>query len=550
MDFKEDFKSSSPIEEKNVYVGTLENQVPETNDLGQKSNEILQHALKPRHIAMISVGGVIGTGLFLGTANSLKNGGPLGLWLGYIIMGTVCYAVMQCMGEAVSYLPIPGGHLRLADRFVSPALSFTMSYNYLFNWLIILPAELSAAAVLCSYWSDANPAIFITACFVVVVLINLAGPRVYGEAEFWFCSIKIITIVGLIILSFLIDVGVGDQGRLGFRYWKNPGPFVQFNDIKGAFGRFLGFWSVLINAAFSFIGTEIVGIAAGEARNPRKSIPSAVRKVFYRILIFYILGTLAISVITPSNAEDLSLKSKTAAKSPFVIAIKAAGIKGLPSVVNAALLTSATSAASSDMYTSSRALYALALNRQAPRFFARTTSWGLPYFSISVSIAFGFLAYMCVQTGSGTAFGYLANLTSVCGLMTWFFIGILHLRFRKALKVQEISDDVLPYRAPLASWLGGVFFSYYSIIATTIIMLFAAWDVFLKGNWDTSTFITNYFPIPFAFLLYAFGSYLYGGKWRRAEDIDLITGLQTIIDNEVEEPEPRNLWEKFWAWVS
>jgi yeast amino acid transporter len=552
MDRKDDvYKSDSPVDEQKEYLGTLERQQSEVNDLGQKNGEHLQHALKPRHVAMISIGGVIGTGLFLGTANSLKNGGPLGLWLGYIVMGSVCYAVMQCLGEAVSYLPVPGGHIRLADRFVSPAMAFALGWNYWYNWVIVLPAELSAAAVLISYWDpNTSPAVYITVCLVVVVAINLLGARVYGEAEFWFCSIKVITIVGLIILSFLIDVGVGSQGVLGFHYWKHPGPFVQYNNISGSLGRFLGFWSVLINAAFSFIGTEITGIAAGEARNPRKAIPSAVRKVFYRILLFYILGTLAISVICPSDAPDLSFKHKTATKSPFVIAIKAAGIKGLPSVINAALLTSATSAASSDLYTSSRALYGLALNGQAPRIFARTNRYGLPYLSVFVSILFSLLAYMSVKTGSGTAFGYFANLTSVCGLVTWSVIGCLHLRFRTAMKVQGVSDDVLPYKAPLSKFFSGKFFSYYTIGWTLLVILFCDWSVFLNGNWSTSDFITNYFPVPFFGILYAFGAWRWGGAFRKAEEIDLHTGLQTIIDNEVEEPKPTNLWEKVWAYIA
>jgi amino acid transporter len=547
-----DSKSGSPYEEKpNNFTHMLESQTAEINDLGQKQDEHLHHALKPRHVAMISIGGVIGTGLFLGTANSLANGGPVGLWLGYIVMGSVCFSVMQCLGEAVSYLPVPGGHIRLAERFVSPAMAFALGWNYWYNWVIVLPAELSAAAVLCSYWDKTtSPAVYITVCLVVCMSINFFGARAYGEAEFWFASIKVITIVGLIILAFLLDVGVGDQGVLGFHYWKHPGPFVQYNGIAGAMGRFLGFWSVLINAAFSFIGTEIIGVAAGETRNPRKAIPSAVRKVFWRILLFYILGTLAISVICPSDSPDLHLKSKTAAKSPFVIAIKAAGIRGLPSVINACLLTSATSAASSDVYTSSRALYGLALNGHAPRIFARTSKSGLPYLAILVSFLFSMLSYMSIKTGSGTAFGYFANLTSVCGLVTWSVIALLHLRFRNAMKLQGLSDSVLPYTAPLAKWFGGKLFSYYALFWTLLVILFCDWSVFLKGNWSTSDFVSNYFPIPFFIVMYAFGSYMWGGRFIPTEQIDLHTGLQTIIDNEVEELPPKNLWEKFWSFVA
>ncbi|CDW97980.1 hypothetical protein, partial [Sporisorium scitamineum] len=235
-------------------VATLEDGVGSgTNAFDQRKGEELKHSLLPRHMAMISIGGVIGTGLFLGTASSLHNAGPLGLFMGYLLMGSVCYAMMMCLGEMISYLPVPGAHIKLAERFVGKPLSFAMGWNYWYNWVIVLPAELSAAAVLMSYWSDLNPAIWISIFLVVVVAINLLGTRAYGEAEFWFASIKIITIVGLILLSICIDLGVGKQGRLGFRYWKNPGPLHQYNGISGSLGRFLGFFSVLINAAFSFI---------------------------------------------------------------------------------------------------------------------------------------------------------------------------------------------------------------------------------------------------------------------------------------------------------
>lgn len=200
----------------------------------------------------------------------------------------------------------------------------------------------------------------------------------YGEAEFIFASIKVITITGLIILGIVLDLGGGpDHDRLGFRFWKHPGPFVQFAGIAGAKGRFLGWWTVLINAAFSFIGTEIVAITSGEAKNPRRNIPrasvfshgffisvladsffrlSSIRRVYIRILLFYIGGVTVIGLLVPSNHPDLALQTSTAAKSPFVIAIKRAGISGLPSVINVALLTAAVSAASSDLYTASRSL--------------------------------------------------------------------------------------------------------------------------------------------------------------------------------------------------
>lgn len=179
----------------------------------------------------------------------------------------------------IAYLPLPGGHIKLAERFFDSALAFTMGWNYCqslrsltardvltpgagYNWTIILPAELSAAAVLIGFWNETiNQAAWISIFLVVVVVINLFGAGAYGEAEFIFASIKVITIVGLIILGIVLDLGGGpNHDRIGFRYWKNPGPFVQYNGISGTTGRFLGWWAVMTQAAFSFIGTEIVAV--------------------------------------------------------------------------------------------------------------------------------------------------------------------------------------------------------------------------------------------------------------------------------------------------
>jgi len=301
----------------------------------EPTHDTLKRQLKNRHVAMISIGGVIGTGLFLSTANSLREGGPVGLLLGYIIIGTICYSVMVSLGEMVSYLPIPGGHIKLAERFVDPAFSFTMGWNYWYNWTIVLPAELSAASVLIDFWNKDTKlnSAWITICLVVVVAINSMGAGAYGEAEFIFASIKVLTITGLIILGIILDLGGGpNHERLGFRYWKHPGPFVQFDNISGSKGRFLGFSQVLTQAAFSYIGTEIVAIAAGEAKNPRRNLPKAIRRVYFRILFFYIAGVFVISLLVPSNDPGLGLATGTAAASPFVIAIKRSGIKTLPGV--------------------------------------------------------------------------------------------------------------------------------------------------------------------------------------------------------------------------
>jgi amino acid transporter len=506
----------------------------------------LQRQLKNRHVAMISIGGVIGTGLFLGTATALRHGGPVGLLLGYIVVGTICYSVMISLGEMIAYLPVPGGHIKLAERFVDPAFSFTMGWNYWYNWVIILPAELSAAAVLVNYWNrEVNNAAWITIFLLVVVVINMFGAGVYGECEFIFASIKVITITGLIILGIILDLGGGpNHDRIGFRYWKNPGPFVQFSGISGNEGKFLGWWAVMTQAAFSFIGTEIVAIAAGEAKNPRRNLPKAIKRVYIRILLFYIGGTAIIGLLVPSNEPDLNLTSHNAGSSPFVIAIQNAGIRGLPSVINACLLTSAWSAASSDLYTSSRALYGLAMVGNAPTIFMKTSRKGLPYVSIIFCALFACLAFMGIGTGSGKVFGWFANMTAVAGLMTWFGIAVTYIRFHKGFKAQGYDRSTLPYASvlqPYAAW--------YAAVSCFVISFFSGWQVFLKGQWDRATFVTNYLPFALFPILYIIWKLKTRVPIVKPMDMDFKTGLDEIEADTYDEPPPKNKLEAFWAWL-
>ncbi|KAI6153426.1 amino acid permease [Pisolithus tinctorius] len=525
---------------KDVYVQDTESFAPIPAPEGG-----LHRQLKNRHIAMISIGGVIGTGLFVGTGQSLANGGPLGLFLGYVTMGTIVFSVMISLGEMVAFLPIPGGHIKLAERFVNPAFSFAMGWNYWYNWTIVAPAELSAAAILVDYWHpNVNNAVWVAICIVVVLTINMLGAGAYGEAEFIFASIKVLTITGLIILGIVIDLGGGpDHDRIGFRYWKNPGPFVQYDGISGAKGRFLGYWAVLSQAAFSFIGTEIVAIAAGEAKNPRRNLPKAIRRVYIRILLFYIGGTFVIGLLVPSNNSSLVLNSGTAA-SPFVIAMQNAGIKVLPSIINACLLSSAWSAASSDLYTSSRALYGLAVSGNAPRIFLKTSKSGLPYVSVLFCASFILLAFMAVSSGAGSVFDWFSSMTSVAGLTTWFGISVTYLRFYKGLQAQGIDRTSLPYYTrfqPFAAW--------YGCFGTFIICFFSGWSVFLKGHWDVATFVTNYILLALFPVLYVGAYFYYRTPPVKASEMDFVSDLAQIAADEVEDPPPKNKMEAFWRWL-
>ncbi|KAF7331870.1 Amino acid permease [Mycena kentingensis (nom. inval.)] len=526
----------------------------ESGSASFKGEQTLVRKLKARHLKLQ---GVIGTGLFLSTGelkppfdtDSSRANLIVGLLLGYAFVGSITYSVMISLGELVAFLPIQGGHITLAKRFVDAALSFTMGWNYWYNWTIVLPAEISAAAILINFWNKTvNNAVWMTIVLLVVVGINMCGAGAYGEAEF--CSIKVLTITGLIIFGIIIDLGGGpNHDRIGFRYWKNPGPFVQYNDIPGALGRFLGWWAVMIQAAFSYIGTEIVAIAAGEAKNPRRNIPKAIRRVYIRILLFYVGGVIIIGLLVPSNDEHLDLADGTAASSPFVIAIERAGIKTLPSIINACLLTSAWSAGSSDLYTSSRALYGLAAAGNAPRIFLKTLPNGLPIASLLFCACFACLAYMGVGDGSGEVFGWFSSMTSVAGLLTWAGISLTYIRFHAALKAQGYDRKELPYTAPLQP-----FAAWYALVFCILIVFFNGFAVFLKGNFDVATLITSYLPFILFPILYLSAKIYYWRHgqpfaWTAPEQLDLVSNLDQIEADSYDDPPPKNKLEAFWAWL-
>lgn len=261
------------------------------------AEESLHRGLKARHITMIAIGGAIGTGLIIGTGAALLRAGPGSIFIAYSVVGFVVFLVMAALGEMAAYLPMSAGFTGYATRFCDPSLGFALGWTYWFKYIIVTPNQLTAAALVIQYWVDrdrVNPGVFITVFLVVIVCINYFGIKFFGEFEFWLSSLKVITIVGVIILSLVIALGGGpDHDRRGFRYWSNPGAFKEYI-MEGASGRFLGFWSTMVTAVFAFLGTELVGVTVGEAQNPRKVVPRAIKLTFYRIVIFYVLSVVSI----------------------------------------------------------------------------------------------------------------------------------------------------------------------------------------------------------------------------------------------------------------
>ncbi|KAH8682141.1 putative arginine permease [Xylariales sp. PMI_506] len=517
------------------------NEITSDEDIGVAavSDHAMKRGLRPRHLQMIAIGGVIGTGLFLGTASNLQNAGPAGLLISYCIMASLLFAVMVALGEMVAEFPMAGGQFALADRFVSSEMGFAMGWMFWYNYIVVLPAEISAAAVLISYWTPAgqtdstcttgicNNAMWVGLLLIVVYAVNYAGTKVYGEMEFWFCSLKVITIVGLIILGIIISAGGGpNHEAIGFKYWDETGGFIQYEGIPGAKGRFLGFFSVLISAAFAFIGSEITAIGAAETANPRKAVPSAIRGVWIRLALFYLCSAFIIGILVSPSDPSLNLSS-TAAKSPFVIAIKNAGIPALPSIINAVLLTSAWSAGCADLFVSSRTLYGLFSRGHAPAFIGKVRSDGLPWVAVTIGAVFALLSFMAGSSGkAGTVFGYFSNMTAICGMISWSCILFTYIRWHKGMKVQGIDRTTLAYQAPFQPYL-----SYYGMFMCIIVMIFGGFTAFL-GTFDSSSFITTYFPIPFFAVLFFGYKFVKKSQFVSYDRMDFTTGSSAQLPSE------------------
>jgi len=501
----------------------------------------VQRRLKQRHVQMIAIAGTIGTGLFLGSGHALQRAGPLGALIAYGLVGTVAYSSLCAVGEMTSHAPISGTFPHFAARWVDPAFGFALGWNYFYTNVISVPVEITAATIILSFW-DSNTAhvpIYTAVIIICACAINIFGVQYFGESEFVFSIIKLSLITGLIIAGLVIDLGGGpNHERVGFRYWVNPGALNTYLVTSNVnLGRFLAIMGVIVQAAFSYQGMELVAVGAAETENPRRNIAKAVRRVFYRILVFYMLGVLVTGMLVPYNDMALLNDSGDAAESPYVIAITRAGISGLPSVINAAVFSSAFSAGNSFLYCGSRILYGLALRGQAPRIFTKCTKNGLPLIAVLTCCSFALLAFMNVQATSATVFNWFVNLSTVGGFFAWASINLTYLRFYYGMKAQGIDRKKLIYYSSLQPWLG-----YWGVFWNTLFILINGFSVFFA--FDASDFLTAYINIPLFFALY-FGWKIYKKTkiWKTSE-MDFWTGIPTVEETESEEVPPRNFGER------
>lgn len=468
----------------------------------------VKRGLKHRHLTMIALGGTIGTGLFVASGATISQAGPLGALVAYVAIGLMVFFLMTSLGEMASYLPVSGSFASFADRYVDKAFGFAMGWNYWFNSAITVAVEAATVGVIMQFWLPHVPTwIWSTIVIALILLVNLISAKAYGEAEFWMATIKVIAVIAFIVIGIATIFGV-------MTYKPDVARNLSAGGNHGFVGGIGGMIAVFMIAGFSFQGTEIVGIAAGESENPEKNVPSAIKQVFWRIIIFYFLSIFVIGALVYYKDPSL-LRAATQSDitvSPFTLVFERAGLAAAASVMNAVILTSVISSANSWLYAASRMLFGMAKEGHAPKVFAKTnTSNGVPIYTILATVAIGLLAFLTSIFGTEIYF-YLVAASGLSGFLAWIGIAICHFRFRRAFIKQGHKLSELGYHA---KW-----FPIGPIIALILSIIIVIGQI-TTVTMNAQSIITTYLALPLFLILYFSYKIVKKTKLIPLEEVDL-----------------------------
>ncbi|PAV07405.1 lysine transporter [Arsenophonus sp. ENCA] len=454
----------------------------------------LRRELKARHLTMIAIGGSIGTGLFVASGATVAQAGPGGALFSYIIIGLMVYFLMTSLGELAAYLPVSGSFSTYGSRYVDEGFGFALGWNYWYNWAVTIAVDLVAAQLVMGYWFPEIDGWIWSAIFLFIIfMLNYISVKGFGEAEYWFSLIKVITVIVFIVVGILMIIGIFRvAGNAGWHNWQiGEAAFV------GGFSAMIG---VAMIVGFSFQGTELIGIAAAESKDPGKNIPKAVRQVFWRILLFYVFAILVISLIIPYTDPRL-LRNEVAdiSVSPFTLVFENAGLLSAAAVMNAVILTAVLSAGNSGMYASTRMLFTLAKEGKAPKIFSRLSPGGVPRYALIATTVVAALCFLSSMFGNQVVYLWLLNTSGMIGFIAWLGIAISHYRFRKGYMLQGYDLNKLPYRSGFFP-IGPIF----AFVLCLVITLGQNYQAFLADKIDWYGVIATYIGIPL-FLVIWFG---------------------------------------------
>lgn len=409
------------------------------------NDQALKRGLQERHIRLMALGSTIGVGLFLGSANAIKPAGPA-ILISYVLGGVAIFFIMRALGEMAVHHPVAGSFSRYAQDYLGPLAGYLTGWNYWFMWLVTCVAEITAVGIYMDVWFPGVPQwVWALAALAAMGAVNLAAVKAYGEFEFWFAMIKVVTIVLMIVGGgAMILFGFGNHGvATGISNLWVHGGFMP----NGAKGMLMALQMVM----FAYLGVEMIGLTAGEANNPDKSIPDAINSVFWRILIFYVGALFVILSIYPWN--ELGTHG-----SPFVMTFERLGIRSAAGIINFVVLTAALSSCNGGIYSTGRMLYNLAQQGQAPRTFAVTSRAGIPHRAVQVSIVALLLGVLLNYLVPAKVFVWVTSIATFSAIWTWVVVLLAQMKFRRSLGEAERSR--LAFRMPLypyASWLALAF---------------------------------------------------------------------------------------------
>ena len=414
----------------------------------------LKRDLKNRHVQLIAIGGTIGTGLFLGSGKSIQMAGP-SIIFAYMLIGTALFFVMRALGELLLSNAGYTSFTDFAAEYIGPWAGFVTGWTYWFCWIVTAMADIIAVGIYMQYWFNIPQWVPALACLVILLGMNLLTVKLFGELEFWFSIIKVVTIISLIIIGIILLV-IGFQTNTGTvslsNIWSHGGMFP--NGISG-------FLLSLQLVVFSFVGVELVGVTAAETANPKKNIPSAINKIPIRILLFYVGALLVILCINPWTQLNAS-------SSPFVEVFALIGIPIAAGIINFVVLTSAASACNSGLFSTSRILYNLSNNNQAPKQLGKLNKHAVPSNALFTSTLVISVATLLSWLLPGQAFTIVTTISAICFIWVWSIILISHIKYMKTrpdLRAQST------FKAPLTPFINYVILGLFAFIL--IVMLFA-----------------------------------------------------------------------------
>ncbi|KAI0104635.1 amino acid permease-like protein [Nemania sp. FL0031] len=497
----------------------------------------VKRGLKKRHLSMMALAGIIGPGLLVGSGGALASGGPASLIIGFGLIGIVAFSIMQSLGELTTLYPSGGAFTKLADRMVDPAFGAAVGWNYFIIWFAVLANEYNAVTSILSFWSDKVP---IWGYFLLLwsafLGFQFLGVETFGEAEFWLALLKLAGLIAYYIFAIVYaSGGVIGADAIGFRYWHDPGPFVN---------GFAGVARVFVFCSTFYAGVESVAVAATETKNPSVAVPLAIRQVFWRIIFVYLGAAFFYGLTCPSNADGLINGTSRALKSPMTIAIQNAGWEGGVHLINAFILVTCISAINSSIYIASRTLLFMAQDGKAPKFLGWTNRRGVPMPAIIFANAFGALSLLNISAGAANAYTYIVNLSGVSTFLVWGSISFTHIRFRQAWEFQGYPVEDLPFKALWYPWN-----AWFGLFANIFLAFVQGWTTL--APFKAGDFVDAYILLPLFAIIYVAFKIWNGTRFWRLDEIDLQSGRRRDLEDskrsENGEAQPwwRRLWENF-----